>query len=209
MNRLGLDLVETRVTDAGLRTLARFRKLRSLQLARTRVGDAGMRHLAGLPLGCLSLAETRVTGRGFTDVALEDACYLHLDGCPVDDEGLRCVVQVRGVQVLYLSDTKITDAGLQWLAQLGDGCAVILWGTSITDEGLNGLRARKGKLAICAGATAVTEAGAADLKRACADCTICFACGGCRGYAKRRALARKGATKRGSRQESLEKEVEM
>jgi hypothetical protein len=171
LNSLILD--DTRVTDAGMHDLGGLRELRSLWLRRTAVSDAGLREIVGLKLKILGLSETQVTGRGLEGVAFHENAEVCLDGCPVDDEGLRTITRARGVIGLHLSDTKITDSGLQWLTELGDEGWVILHGTSITDKGLKALSGRKGQLTIHAGGTAVTAAGAVEFMAACPACTVC------------------------------------
>jgi hypothetical protein len=169
-----------------MRNLRGMSKLATLWLSNTRVGDAGLRHLTGLPLQMLSLSRTEVTGRGFKGLTLagESPAEIWLDGCPVDDEGLHWIAQLRHVCLLSLTDTKVTDKGLESLAEFDDGCEVLLRGTSISDAGLKRLRARKGAITIHVGGTDVTDAGAAELMAACPgykvcvrDCKMCMAAG--------------------------------
>jgi hypothetical protein len=48
----GLGLVGTRVTDAGLKELARLKRLQALDLGRTKVTDAGLKELRRALPGC-------------------------------------------------------------------------------------------------------------------------------------------------------------
>jgi internalin A len=170
-----LDLNETLITDGGMRCLANLRELQNLSLDGTSIGDAALSFLDELPLSNLAARRTNITGRGFKGLFSHGngPTLVSLDGCPVDDEGLRWIAQVRGVAGLSLSDTDITDAGLPWLLQVDDGCEVVLHGTSVTDAGLTALRTRRGKLKIHVGGTAVTQAGADALMQTCPDCTAC------------------------------------
>ena len=57
-----LNLAKTRVTDAGLATLAQFPELRRLHLDRTRISDAAITHISRLPkLEYLNLVSTSLS----------------------------------------------------------------------------------------------------------------------------------------------------
>ena len=84
-----LDLSGTRVTDAGLATLARMPNLTRLSLGNTAVGDAGLRHLAGL-------------------ARLEN---LNLYGTRVSDAGLDALRALGALRVVYLWGTRVTPEG--------------------------------------------------------------------------------------------------
>jgi hypothetical protein len=65
-----VDLSNSGMTNALLRGLARFKKLRSLDLSRSAVTDAGLNELAPLRrLQHLHLVETRVTDAGMKELA--------------------------------------------------------------------------------------------------------------------------------------------
>ena len=66
----GLDLVNTQVTDAGLKELAGLKSLQMLDLRHTQITDAGLKELAGLKnLQVLSLSNTKVTDAGLKELA--------------------------------------------------------------------------------------------------------------------------------------------
>jgi uncharacterized membrane protein len=88
-----LSLGGTRVSDAGLATLARFPNLTRLHLERTAVTDDGLAHLARLQ-------------------RLE---YLNLYGTAVTDAGLRHLTSLTQLRTLYLWQTKTTPAGIERL----------------------------------------------------------------------------------------------
>jgi hypothetical protein len=57
-----LSLWSTEISDAGLKDLAEFKRLKTLHLSQTRVTDAGLKELYALKgLRTLSLRATRVT----------------------------------------------------------------------------------------------------------------------------------------------------
>ena len=88
-----LDLSGTRVTDAGLTTVAQFHNLTRLHLNRTRVSDTGLKQLAGL----------------------QQLEYLNLYGTGVTDAGLQSLAGLKKLRTLYVWQTPATDAGLERL----------------------------------------------------------------------------------------------
>ena len=91
---IGVDLMYTDVTDAGLEHLKGLTNLQSVKLTRTKVTDAGLEHLKGsAKLDCLILAETSVT-----------------------DAGLGHIKGLSNLQWLNLYNTQVSDAGSEHLA---------------------------------------------------------------------------------------------
>src|SRR5262249_13132662 len=85
-----LDLIELKITDAGLAHLRGLPRLRRLALDSDEITDAGLAHLAGLAdLEELSLKGTRVTDAGL--VALKSLPHLRRvkhEGPKITDAGL-------------------------------------------------------------------------------------------------------------------------
>ena len=134
----GLDLSDTRVTDAGLKELAGKKSLQLLSLHDTPVTDAGLKELSGLTnLQTLNLERTQVTNAGMKDLAgLTSLQSLDLYHTHVDDAGLKDVAGLTSLKSLYLSDLKVTDTGLKALARLTGLKLLYLNGTLVTDEGI-------------------------------------------------------------------------
>src|SRR5262249_31965452 len=64
-----LELTHTKVTDAGMRSVARLPRLHHLNLTYTKVGDAGLKHLGNLDgLVEIDLYDTRVTDQGLREL---------------------------------------------------------------------------------------------------------------------------------------------
>ncbi|MDB4491809.1 hypothetical protein N9260_02200 [bacterium] len=84
-----LDLSKTKIKDAGLAPVARFKNLRILLLSRTTVGDEALVHLSGL-------------------MALE---ILNLYGTNVSNAGLENLKELANLKKLYLWNSKATRAG--------------------------------------------------------------------------------------------------
>ena len=88
-NLTELDLVATKVTDAGLRELTQLKKLSRLSLEGEGISDVGLSALAHHNLTVLDLMDTRVT-----------------------DVGLKHLVSFANLTQLLLNRTKVTIAGL-------------------------------------------------------------------------------------------------
>jgi len=90
-----LNLANTGVTDAGLKSLAGFKNLRRLHLEKTGVGDEGLASVKGL-------------------VELQ---YLNLYGTKVTDKGVASLAGLKKLKNVYLWQTAVTDAGAADLAK--------------------------------------------------------------------------------------------
>jgi hypothetical protein len=159
-----LTLIDTAVTDAGLRHLRGLDTLRSLYLDGTRVAGPGLVHLRGLPLELLvlratelddaglaalddlphlqqlDLGRTRITSAGLAHLPrFPELATLYLDHTGVDDDGLRHLVGLP-LKELRLTDTAVSDAGLAHLARLPTLVYLYLCRTRATSEGVSRLR---------------------------------------------------------------------
>ena len=85
------------VTDADVRELKQFSKLRKLQLTQ----------------------DQNVTGTGLKDLAgLQDLEYLNVSSSPVSDEGAKAIASLRKLKYLNIMGTKVTDTGIRDIATL-------------------------------------------------------------------------------------------
>ena len=94
-----LNLANTAVTDAGLKTLAGLKNLRRLHLEKTAVGDDGIASIK-------DLAELQ---------------YVNLYGTKVTDKGLASLSGLKKLKNIYLWQTAVTDAGAAGLAKAISG----------------------------------------------------------------------------------------
>ncbi len=90
---LWADIARSKITDAGLSTLAKFTNLQRLHLENTAVTDAGVSQLAGLR-------------------SLE---YLNLYGTKVTDAGIAKLAEVKSLRKLFVWQTGVTSAGAKAL----------------------------------------------------------------------------------------------
>ncbi len=85
-----LDIARSKVTDAGLKTVAAMKNLKELHLEGTTIGDAGLDHLKGL-------------------AELE---YLNLYNTKVTDAGLAKLASLSKLKAIYLWQSGVTKAGV-------------------------------------------------------------------------------------------------
>lgn len=160
-----LDLC-TEVSDAGLKDVARFKRLRVLWLgwnvtdaglkelsgldqlshlsivANDKITGVGLRHLAGLRnLKSLSLFGSSLSDAGMKElVALKELQRLDVHGCSVTDSGVKELVGLKNLTRLDLSETKVTNAGLKHLAALKNLRTLRLYNTRVTVATINELQ---------------------------------------------------------------------
>lgn len=90
-NATGLDLSQTRVTDAELAHIRELPRLRWLAVSETKATDAGLVHLGGLTrLQNLNLGETQVTDAGLVHLhRLQQLGVLSVQRSQVTDSGVK------------------------------------------------------------------------------------------------------------------------
>ena len=94
-----LNLANTSVTDAGMKSLAGFKNLRRLHLEKTAVGDEGLASLK----------------------TLGEITYLNLYSSKVTDKGLANLAGLKKLKNVYLWQTAVTDGGAADLAKAVPG----------------------------------------------------------------------------------------
>ncbi len=109
-----LDLSETAVGDNGMASLSASRTLTNLALEQSEVSDAALEHLARMPaLEQINLIDTRITGTGLASLSRAPRLNrLYLDRTLVSEVGLEHVAAMRSLELLSLTGTRVTDAGL-------------------------------------------------------------------------------------------------
>jgi hypothetical protein len=109
-----VSLANTKLTDAELRGLDRFKNLEALFLWNTEMTDTRLKELAGLAnLRDLYLGGTKVTDAGLKELAgLARLKYLDLASTKVTDEGLKTLADFKGLKKLSLNGAHVTDDGV-------------------------------------------------------------------------------------------------
>jgi Protein kinase domain/Leucine Rich repeat len=164
-----LNLYATRVTDRGLSDLAGLKRLCTLELGGLKITDAGVKSLSGLTeLQVLDLAATDVTDEGVKAAAQHPRLMsLNLsEAVKVTDDGVKALAGLRELNILTLAGTRVTDVGLAELAGLPLLKFLDLAKTDVTDAGLPVLlRCPRLTSLNLIGAKNVTVAGAAELRK--------------------------------------------
>jgi len=99
---LGLD--NTKITDAGLKDIAKLQNLTNLSLYATQITDAGLKGVA----------------------KLQKLILLNLDDTKITDAGLKEVAKLQKLGWLSLCNTEITDAGVAELRKALPKCELDL-----------------------------------------------------------------------------------
>jgi Leucine-rich repeat (LRR) protein len=114
-----LEVSETSLDDAALKTIIELPMLESLNLWRTQVTDAGLKVLENSKLKKLNLDDLP----GVTDAGLESVIkipqleWLHLGKTKVTDRGLLTLSQLTNLSELRVNDTAVTEAAVEQLGK--------------------------------------------------------------------------------------------
>ena len=146
----GVNLYQSKVTDAGLEQLKGLTMLDALSLDETDITDAGLEQLIGLTnLQTLILTDTNVTDAGLEHLkGLTDLRSLDLMGTNVTDAGLEHLKGLTNLRQLALEGPQVTDAGLEQLEGLTKLDELHLFRTNVTDDGLMKLQQALPKLSV-------------------------------------------------------------
>lgn len=137
-------------TDEGLRKLAEFPTLRSLDLTKAPISDEGLKSLQALTnLRNLGLSSTEINGSGLANLS-----------------------EAQWLRRLLLADTGVTDGALASLTGLPRLEILDLRGSKVTDAALTHLQKMTHLRELDLRNTAIGEAGVAKLERALPKCHI-------------------------------------
>ncbi|MCE9544485.1 MAG: hypothetical protein K8T25_03030 [Planctomycetia bacterium] len=132
------DLDMTKISDAGLLHLSRFRWLKHVGLSYTQIGDVGVAHLSGLNrMETISLGGTYVTDTGVESLqGMKGLRSLDLSATVVTDASLTHIKKLAMLQMLWLTNTKVTDDGLALLSNMNTLRFLGLENTQVTAAGV-------------------------------------------------------------------------
>jgi hypothetical protein len=117
---------DTKITDAGVKELAAFPKVRVVSFEQTEVGDAGMKELAALQeLNSLSIGKTKVGRAGLKELtACKQLRNLHILKLPLGDGDLEALAALQQLTYLALYDTNVTAEGMASLRKAMPNCRI-------------------------------------------------------------------------------------
>jgi hypothetical protein len=133
-----MEIVATKLTDAGLASIAKLRNLKVLHLEGTpMMTDEGLKVLATLP----KLRHLRLSG-------------------PFTDKGLAYLAQAPALKVMWLETPRATEEGLRHLARIASlERLTVPWLDQISDRGMTYLRAMPKLKALGVGDARSLDAG--------------------------------------------------
>ena len=104
-----LDLTNTRVTDAGIASLADCGQLIGLNLSGTRITDAAAPHIASLPqLVALDVSRTQVTDAFLGDCEFDQLRSLQVGNTAVTDAGVMAIQRRNPQLTVHVNSLRIT-----------------------------------------------------------------------------------------------------
>ncbi len=170
-----IGLIETGITDAGLRQLAAL-KHGSLSLAveGTNVTGAGFDAFAGRTFTALTVSGCLISREGWTrigELKLSGSLYAG-NGKLTDDPLIELIGRQPDLVTLYIDRTPVTDAALELISRLPKLGLLVVNGTGVTDAALAQLEKTKTLTVLRAMSTKVTAAGVAKLQKALPGCKI-------------------------------------
>ena len=128
-----------KITDAGVKHLAKLKSLKRLELLRVPgLTDATLGSLAGLAeLEEINLSGASLTGSGLVHLTgLKQLESLEIPSTALDDAGLANLGRLTGLRRLYIGGGAYTDAGLASLSNLTELRELGLGSEGCTDAGL-------------------------------------------------------------------------
>ncbi len=130
------------ITDDTLEGLRRTPRIRELQLLETSVTDAGLRHLGSIRIHSLNLQNARVSDRAIADLVglLPNLRSLNLSGTAAGSLTAKALSGAGLLQALNLENTLVTDSDMAHLGDLPRLHNLDLGSNVITDDGLSQLR---------------------------------------------------------------------
>lgn len=124
-----LGFFNAAITDAGLAALASSKvggELRQLLLGRTKITDLGLKSIAKLPrLYLLELSGTKVTDTGISELSqLAPLKVLRFRGTAVSDKGIAQLGQLSKLMLLSVGGSRVTPTGVAELRKQIPGLVV-------------------------------------------------------------------------------------
>lgn len=115
----------TKITDEGLKELAKQQSARTLDFSGTPVTGAGLKDLADTKIVNVSLSGSLANDVGISGIAaMKSLTTLNLSYTRVTDACIDELSRMKSLQALYLQQTKITQAGKDRLAKNLPQCSV-------------------------------------------------------------------------------------
>jgi hypothetical protein len=144
-----LKLQQGKITDAGLKTLAKLPRLRQLVLRSSPITDEGAALLAGFPtLRIVNLPQSEIGDAGLEMLAsLPELELLRLGAKkPLSASALESLTRARNLRFLHFIDVPLTDDALRPIGEIASLESLYIDGASLSDDALSELIRRRPKL---------------------------------------------------------------
>ena len=173
-NLVTVQLLNTAVTDQGVKHIAKVSRLYRLTFFSTKISDSQLRHLKAIStLHTLQIIRTNLDGSGLEHVQeLPSLRKLYLDGTDTNDAALQHVGRMSRLECLSLDETKITSRGLHHITGLKNLQRLYLNETMIDDEAIDILLKLTRLEFLFVDETRITKAGMRRLKNGLPGCSI-------------------------------------
>ena len=134
-------LTGTKITDAGLESLANLSGLIILHLPDT-ITDEGFKFVGEITtLKTLSAERCQITDAGMAHlVNMSELRWLKINHTAIGDKGLDAIKDLTTLHTLELMNTKITDKGLLFLSGLSKLNTLEMTGCDLSEEAIQDLR---------------------------------------------------------------------
>lgn len=115
----------TEVTNHGLQSLSRHKRLWMLSLEGTRLNEEDVDHLRSLPLAYLNVAQTRFSDKSLASLhGMQSLKQLYLRRTKVSDAGLPTIATLSNLRILDLRRCLVTQAGFERIAAQMPNCEI-------------------------------------------------------------------------------------
>jgi len=162
-----LSLGGISIDDAGLKQIKDLKQLSGLGVYGEGITEAGIAHLALMPrISGLQFSKSSIRDLGPLAPLMPRLRTLSIRDAPIEDDGLRPLVNATSLTSLDLKGTKITDAGLKPLSGLKGLTTLLLSETQVSDAGLKYLAGLSSLRSLDLRGTAVSDVGTAALQKA-------------------------------------------
>lgn len=136
-----LAIIAMPLDEPALVKLSEFEALQSLSIGDASITDKSLKSIAGMRLKRLAVYSSQITANGLKDLpvkgGLTDLC---LFGCPIGDEGVANLKELKSLNTIDLRCTAISDRGLGILSGMTSLKRVLIGGNELSETALDALQ---------------------------------------------------------------------
>jgi hypothetical protein len=138
---LQLDHADNKLTDTGMKEIAKLTRLEHLRIRGGSIGDEGLKAIATMPnLRVLNLPQGQFTDTGLAQLkAVPKLQMIRIGSLQVTDLGIAALKDFPSLRQVHLIDIPITDRGLADLQSIPKLESLYLDGANISDDAVDDL----------------------------------------------------------------------